>query len=304
MKLIKTCTIEYYMKVLKAIMEKTGKNENEVSVMIELKRKSLDYLISEEGAIHILASELGIVSKPEFKIKDLQDGTSGIDIFVKVIDAIPMREFKRNGKLGKVRNLFVEDETGELRVSLWDDKAELDIKPNTIIKIIGAYVKQNGANLEMRAGRYSTIDLNPKNPPELLTIKEEKPKKTLKTAENGDILQIKASLTKVFDREPFFNNTDGPQLIISGFIDDKTASMRAIFFRTTVEPLIGMTRKVAIEKSREEILDNVKLFTNFFLVGRIKYNDFTDSNEFIVNSVHTIDMGEEVDNKINNIIDI
>ncbi len=286
-------------------MKKTGKNKNEVHVLIELKRKNLDYLISEEGAIHIIASELGIVSKPEFKIKDLQDGISGVNLFVKVVDVSQLREFQRKGKLGKVRNLFVKDETGELYLSLWDDKAELDIKINNTIKIIGAYVRKNGKELEIRAGRQSIIDINPKDAPEILSnINEKKEEKTLKTAETGDDIRLKACLTRVFDREPFFNNSDGPQLIISGILDDGSASMRAIFFRDSVEKIIGMSKKTAIEKGKEAILDAVKLFTTFFLVGRIKYNDFTDSNEFVVNSVHTIDVGDLVDDAINQSINI
>ena len=116
------------MELVKLIAEKLGRSENEVWRLIEEKRKELDYLISEEGASHIIASELGINVNPQFKASNLSDGASGIEIILRVLEVSPAREFERNGRKGKVRNLRVGDDSGEIGLSLWDDRADTAVK--------------------------------------------------------------------------------------------------------------------------------------------------------------------------------
>ena len=289
------------MELVKLIAEKKGISEDEVWRLIEEKRKELDYLISEEGASHILASEYGVEASPEFKVASLSSGASGIEIFLKVLGVFPMREFERNGKKGKVRNLRANDETGEVGVSLWDDKAEVEIKTGDVLKISGAYVRKVGTGIELRAGKRATLEVNPGEAPDSLKKRKMK-ERSLKSLEVGERVDIEAELESVARREPFFSDDEGRQLMISGTISDGKTSMRAVFFRNAAEMLIRMKRKRALKLADEEgfesLLKRVPIMRALKIRGRVKHSDYTDSNELIVDAVRRVDPGEKVDGLI------
>ncbi|MBR9689548.1 MAG: hypothetical protein GOV01_01465 [Candidatus Altiarchaeota archaeon] len=290
------------MDLIKAIIEKTKKSENEVWGLVEAKRKELDYLISEEGASHIIASELGVNTKSVFEVKGLEDGMKGIDITLVIIEVYDLRKFKRGNREGQVKNLLCKDSTGQVNVSLWDKKAELDLSSGDTVHIESGYVKKTAAGMDIRVGNSSGLEIEKGKQVKGKPV--EKP--NLKNSKDGDRIGVRASLIGVFRREPFFNSPEGKQLMFSGTIDDGTASMRAIFFRSAAESLVGISREKAIEASKmsgsEILLDKVPLLTELHFEGKVKKNDMTDSMEIIVNRVLKIDPEEEVDKEIERII--
>ena len=298
------------MELVKLIVEKTKKPEEEIWNLIEAKRKELDYLISEEGAAHIIASELGLNLKATMRVDELEEAATGIEIFLRVARTYPMREFKKGERQGKVQNIVAEDGTGSIRVSLWDKKAETGINEGDTLYISGGYAKKTKAGLEIRVGNRSTVEVNPKNAPASLksTRKASVETRTLDQARVGELVQINASLVQVRDRVPFFESAEGKQLMISGLIEDETGSMRAIFFRRAAEALIGIPREKAIEvadmSGYGELLAKVPVLKELKLYGKIKHNEMTNSDELIVNRVYPVEPGEVVDSKLEKIIGV
>jgi len=289
------------VELIKTLVEKSGKTEEEIWGLIEAKRKELDYLISEEGASHIIASELGVDAKTNFTVKSLQAGSSSIDITLKVVRVYPTHEFIRGERKGKVKNLVCEDETGQINVSLWDSRADVEIKAGDKLEINSGYVKKTPTGIEVRVGTKGHVVVEKG---EAAEIKED----SLDSIEDGQRVVLRACLTRIFRREPFFNSPEGKQLMVSGIIDDGTASLRAIFFRGAAESLLGMTREKAIEVAKmsgpASLLDKVPLFTNLHLDGRVKHNDMTESFEVIVNQVLHLDPGEQVDIRLEKIMGV
>ncbi|MDL5503299.1 MAG: OB-fold nucleic acid binding domain-containing protein, partial [Candidatus Methanoperedens sp.] len=56
-----------------------------------------------------------------------------------------MRTFARkDGKTGKVVNITIGDETGKIRVTLWDAKAESPgVNAGDIVEVMNAYAREN-----------------------------------------------------------------------------------------------------------------------------------------------------------------
>ena len=296
------------MELVDLIAEKKGMGKEEVLRHIEEKRKELDYLISKDGAAHILASEYGIDASHQFKVSTLIDGASGVDIFLKVLSVSQPREFERKGKKGKVRNLLAMDETGEVGLSLWDDKADIELAGGEIIKMSGAYVRKTGMGMEIRAGRRSSLEINPDNIPDELKKSEEKENRQLSDAEDGKEIEVRAEITGVTHRKPFFNSDSGRQLMISGTIDDGSTIMRAVFFRNAAEVLLRLKTKEALKLADEEgfesVLGRVPVMRELKLQGRVNHNEYTDSKELIVNRVRRVDPGEKVDGVLEKIMGI
>src|SRR3989339_2185984 len=88
----------------------------DLDVKIKKKINDLSGLISEEGAAHIIANELGIElfssNQEKLKIKSIYAGMRSIATLGKVMRKFEVREFAKEKTVGKVASLILGDETG------------------------------------------------------------------------------------------------------------------------------------------------------------------------------------------------
>ncbi len=129
-----------FSQIVNTIKEHSNLGEEEINGKIKQKMDSLSGLISKEGAAHIVANELGIKifqTTGKLKIKDMLSGVRNIETAGKVLNVSEVREFQTGERHGKVGNFLMGDETGVIRVVLWQDQADklLRLKPNDIVRI-------------------------------------------------------------------------------------------------------------------------------------------------------------------------
>jgi replication factor A1 len=165
---IEVLTLE---ETIELILKHTEYQRDEVLKMIEEKRQELGpEVVNEESAAMIIARELGIdlqqvSAKARIRIEDITESTGRVPLTARVVSKNPVRTFTRkDGGEGKVASLFVADETGEIRVTLWDEitrVVEEDIvKIDDVIQLRGGYVKKGlGDALEINMGRMSGIKI-------------------------------------------------------------------------------------------------------------------------------------------------
>ena len=145
------------------------KTKKEFEEEIKKKQKEYDDLLDENTVAFLIVDELGRNKQNISKINDLQNGIE-CTVFGRITSVGESKSFNRkNGSNGKVINLELTDETGRCRLVLWDKDVDLvknkTIKKGTNVKIVNAYVK-NGFNwIELNAGRYGLIEIDPENMP-------------------------------------------------------------------------------------------------------------------------------------------
>ncbi|EMA30601.1 single-stranded DNA binding protein [Halobiforma nitratireducens] len=118
---------------------------------------SLELHVGNRGAIEEVDAEVEYVpdSTP---IEEIEIGQT-VDLAGVVRSADPKRTFDRDdGSEGQVRNVRIQDATGDIRVALWGEKADLDVGPGDEIAL-GDVEIQDGwqDDLEASAGWQSTI---------------------------------------------------------------------------------------------------------------------------------------------------
>jgi replication factor A1 len=141
----------------------------------EKKRSAEDYFLDEVAA-RIVAVELGVevqgeneAFNGEIKVKDLVSGLNDVTIIGRVISIYPVQTFVRNdSSQGKVVRLVLADETGDLKLVLWDDKTSLvdtgEIKQGQILKVLHAYARESfNGKLELHLGRKGELETSPEN---------------------------------------------------------------------------------------------------------------------------------------------
>ncbi len=98
------------------------------------------------------------------KVQELKPNVRDVHVLARVVHAGEVREFKRSsGEKGQVSTLLVKDETGTIRLNLWDDKALLSERTHLgdIVLTKGAYTRERFGRINLNIGRRGTLSLNP-----------------------------------------------------------------------------------------------------------------------------------------------
>jgi ssDNA-binding replication factor A large subunit len=297
------------MELRKEILKQTGWNKEELQERLKEKQEELSNLISEEGALHIIAKELNITVKKETtKIKDLV-ANSDAEIIAKVVDAGPVREFDTEKAKGRVRNVVLADETGSIKMVLWNEETEKEINNGDVLRIKG-YVRDRGG-LEFGVGGYGLIEKVDMDIKVSQTIANASTfsgaraeRKDIASLEEGPA-EIRAAIVQVFETEPYYNvcpvcdksmkeqcKEHGKQepkkaLVVNTILDDGTGSIRGVFFKNMAEKIVN---------DMENVLGSIEVGKEFVFRGNIRKNDYINKNEFVVNSVDEVDIGKEIKN--------
>ena len=117
--------------------------------------------IGNNGVLTESEEEVDVVLSSQ-KIKDIKDGMGDINVTGKVLEVSEVRTFQRkDGNSGRVGNLLIGDETGTLRVTLWDEKTDFlnQIEYGDTVELVNAYARENAftQKVELQIGNRSII---------------------------------------------------------------------------------------------------------------------------------------------------
>jgi replication factor A1 len=107
-------------------------------------------------------TEIDVEFTDEYRVSDLDLGASDVTLLGEVLATEPVRTFDRDdGSEGKVSNLLVGDETGRVRVTLWDDQADRaeEIQPHQVVEVIDGYVRERDGSLELHVGDRGAVNV-------------------------------------------------------------------------------------------------------------------------------------------------
>ncbi|MEK6936542.1 MAG: hypothetical protein AABW58_00555 [Nanoarchaeota archaeon] len=312
-----------YADIIKRIQQETNISEQEIELKVKEKLIKLSDLITKEGAAHIIAHELGVkIFQPVGKltIDKLIAGMNSVNLLCKVTKIFGIREFKTEKRQGKVANLLVGDETGIVKLVMWDTNQiklleDSQIKESTILKIKNGYVKENNGFKEFHLGNRSQIIINPEN--EKVEIKEtqiqqEFIKKQIKDLNDNDVnVSVFGTITQIF--EPRFYEAcpdcnkkvrlyDGKFIcdvhgsvqeklvpIINFIFDDGTESIRTTAFRNQAEQIIEKTAQELYELRQypekiEELRTKI-LGKQIHILVKVNKNEMFDRKELNVQRI-------------------
>ena len=150
-----------YQRLLETI------SENELKERIDKKIQSVGGLLSEEGALLLIAGELGISleetpkEKKHFFISDINEGMQHVDISGRIMRIFDVNTFQRkNGTEGKVQNIVIADKTGSIRIVFWDDQIDKvkQYKRGDVVTVRNGYLRKGFNNeFEISLGKDGVI---------------------------------------------------------------------------------------------------------------------------------------------------
>jgi replication factor A1 len=116
---------------------------DEFEASVREKVEQMDGLADEETAAMLVAHELRESGGEVEGVADVDPDMAEVKFVAKVTGVGEVRTFERDGEDpdGKVANVEVADETGQVRISLWDDLAEGvergELEPGDVLRVKG-----------------------------------------------------------------------------------------------------------------------------------------------------------------------
>ena len=98
----------------------------------------------------------------QFKVSELTDGTRQVD--VKALEVISMSEVRnvqsKDGTRWSVQDITVQDETGSIKVPIWETENQERIKVGTKFSIENGYVTSWNGDLQLNIGKLGKLTLD------------------------------------------------------------------------------------------------------------------------------------------------
>ncbi len=239
------------------IIVETGLNRNDIKNMVEEKKIELKGLISEEGALFIIAKELGVDIKDESKdllkdieinISDITSNMKNITLIGRIKEIYRVHEFNRNdGGTGHVGSFLLHDNSGDIRITLWDEHISIfkenNFDINELVKILNGYAKKGRTGeTEIHIGRIGKVILSPddvdykkfpKITNELFSIKN--------INLNMKSISIEGVIIQIFPIREFTRKDGGSGKVRSlNLLDSSGASIRVTFWNEDTEKTMDL----------------------------------------------------------------
>lgn len=190
-------------------------------------------------------------------LNSIEDEGEEIDIIGRVVNLLEPNQFQRDdGSTGIVRSAMIADESGVVRVSFWDEKAESSLKIGDAVKIENAKTRMGTNDVELSVGKTARLikpsDDELKNLPSSKEIEKSiYQNKTIEELKEGDRDVRLIGRILALDEPNEFTRSDGsPGVVRSIEIGDQTGVIRASLWDEKAKMQLNEGDIVKIENPR------------------------------------------------------
>lgn len=320
-------------ELMQKVVEASELDEDELEENVEEKMDEFEGLVSEEGAIHLVAKEHGVdLSESvdeDLEIENIVPEMRKVVLKARILNISDKNTFERDGDEdeGQVQNMLLGDGNDTIRVTLWDEQTEIaeNVDEGDVIEITGAYtVEDDRGNAELRLGdsaQVKLVDDDEHDIPEMESEEEAAEVPISDISSEGSSFKVNGMVMTVYTSNPFYRvdpdsgdtvrEEDGKYVTDSGeeveepvgrlalpaVIDDGTENIRAVFFGDQARELLDLTEEEEEdmdEDAVEEAAEEIK-GKELEIQGRTRYNDYFGALEILVNEMNHTTTEEEIE---------
>jgi len=92
------------------------------------------------------------------QVKDLKPRQGNVDIVVDVVDVGIPREFEKFGKPGRVATAIAKDETGDIKLTLWNEDIDR-VNAGDKVHLTNGYVSEWQGEMQLTTGRMGKLEI-------------------------------------------------------------------------------------------------------------------------------------------------
>ncbi len=315
-----------YEEIVEKIVGEKGLGREEIEQRVREKQKQFSGLVSKDGALHIIANELGVkvfhdFEKKKLKIKDLVPGLRNVSVIGKVVRIYGVTEFSNEKRKGRVASFLIGDETGLVRIALWGEEhinLLSSIKEDDLVRIADGTVRE-GRMKEIHLSSKSSLVINPEGETIQYVREERSTRKAIKDLKENEFTSVRGTITQVF--EPRFyescpecnrkveledgryscqthgNVAEKHVPVVNIVVDDGTENIRVVFFRELADKLLA--GQSAEMRENNLLFENIKselLGKEVEVAGKVTKNMMFDRLEFTANDFFDVEPVKEAYN--------
>ncbi len=207
-----------------------GLTNEEIESKIKDKQEEYGGLLTDAGAAYAIAKELNVevglgepVHEP-IKIKDIKADLEGVDIEGEVTQVFPVKNWKNEKRSGKVGSVIVKDDTGEIRLTLWNADCDLiengEIQRGAKIKVENSSSNERNGLVQLSMGYRGEINILEKGIPKLTKLSE--------IEEGMNDVNFAARVERIYPLTEF-QKKDGVGKVMSMVVSDGTERRLALW---------------------------------------------------------------------------
>ena len=91
-------------------------------------------------------------------ISELKARQGKVEVEGKITEKGEIRTFNKFGKEGRVCNATLEDESGKIKITLWNDEID-KVQVGNKVKISNGYVNEYQGEKQLTAGRFGKLEI-------------------------------------------------------------------------------------------------------------------------------------------------
>ncbi len=243
-------------EIIRLIEEQKNLSREEIHRLVQQKIQNLGGFLTEQGAAHIVARELGVdlsgsTHFEPIQIADLNPMMNNVSIKGRITRISAIREFQRkDGGIGALRRIELVDETGSITLVLWDHATayveDQDLQVGDVVKVVGAYTKP-GRNtaVELHIGNRGKIekmegdDNIPEVSKEFTAIKD--------ITSDSDEVSIKGKIANIYPVSTFSRSDGSEGKVASLILKDQENTIRVVFWGNEAETIQSLDPGACVE---------------------------------------------------------
>ena len=92
-------------------------------------------------------------------VRDLRDGMRRVDAEGEIVEMAEPRSVNlRTGGEARVADCMLKDDSGQIKLSLWDDQIDM-VKQGSKIRVTNGYTNSFRGELRLNVGRYGNLEV-------------------------------------------------------------------------------------------------------------------------------------------------
>ncbi len=263
-----------------AIKEKTGLDGERIQSLVNKKLAEFPEL-NEDAALRMIATENGMVPiRRKYKINDVVENLNHINVSGWIKRKQEARTVIIKGRVGKVMNLILEDDSGEIGIVVWNERHIGNLETaerGDALSVANAYSKMNRriGGLELHLGSGSAIALTKNQEKSVAAPAEEATGGSRSMVYEIDkedrTYSIRGFITRLFTNKIYLirceickktvpercdihgDKTLSKMLLITGVLDDGSGSVRISFFDKAARKLLDLSSKESIDDKLNDL---------------------------------------------------
>jgi len=164
------------------------------------------------------------------KIAEIKPDMGDINLVAKILDPGEVREFlRKDGSVGLVRSVILGDGTGKIRLTLWNEKAEIDLREGDTLELVNALSRERYGQVEIQVGGYSLVRKSE------ISVEYEEKITSISDLQPGTISSILGFVSGFGEVREFERNNGSVGRVANIYLSDQTGRVKVALWNDHVD---------------------------------------------------------------------